>query len=1024
MVRLRSNRWYAADGQRNRQRVAAVQSSGTRRVMSLCILLALVILLMQRASDPRHVRNAFQSLGVPLDPIAQPDAVTAGDSADLLTGSLTTREPSDGLSNSSSASGQSSGSGQGYRRGASGHITTSTWQATCADVVPRILDSLTAAQQRSLAEFWLGRVPAQPSGDSPPPDSLSAPIEAASTNSNADIVVDAAVDANEKYLAVEWAEQGSAVIETLAEQTRRSSLSDDDKDKWLAQLQEFASQWKILCTTPAAEALPAAVSSELQHALTTAIDQRLLADLRDAAPWTQSESLAFWRLLQRTTALRTAGTSSSAAMPSETSSTDATQLDVPQPSPSAAPLVNMLQLDAETQALRGRSVRFRGGVRRVERIERTYAPLHMQAGYWVLWLRGDDDASQPVAVYTTDPLAEQLVAQIDDRRADYPHIEVRGLFGKRVAYASPAGLQVGPALFASQLIPLPGAAPPLPAATAQELFSQFRWAVIAACLLAAAIVLPIVWKNRRLPRATQPQTNQPRVRGSRRWWLLLLSTIAWPSLIGSAPPVASAAPPAVEAQVASPLAPPWATNPTEPLREFLQAAGVTPLSSTTVDELKASLRDRSSEFPNALLKAIYAIRRVGWVDDPQTLEPIDLGSGLALHGQSISGWVRAATPVALDESQRAWFQTGEQTQLCQVILQTQLSDSNSDAVAEPASGLLTIYCERVPQMWLATAQLRQPARFSALALVDTEAAGNPSLCALAAAPQWVFPGIISAGMPTAELTSRLAPSLPPYLLQLGQLGWDLSYLDIIAARSQQPLSRAEAPGFYSMLRLSRDAPDAVASPVDNPDGDKAAAAQVMELLANARESVGKPIQWRVRIVTGTLIRVPQADDQRQLGGQAYIQYDGFVDIGNHRIRFQPNESQRANAQATSSPTTPPLEFSGEYPVTIVAPQGDAWELGEASAAGQESWSVGQYAMVQGRFYRLWSYQSELVKSRSAQARQIAPLIVATHFSPTTPPKRDTPANVGWFGWAMSAAMIAILVAILWSATRKKRSLPA
>lgn len=1016
MVRLRSNRWYAADGQRKRQRVAAAHSSGTRRVMSLCILLALVILLMQRASDPRHVRNAFQSLGVPLDPIAQPDAETTAYTAEQLTGEPTTREPGDGRSSSSGVSSQSSGTGQEDRRGASGHITrpnaTSTWQATCADVIPRILDSLTAAQQRSLAEFWLGRSTPQFSGDSPPPASSNEPPEAASTDSNADTGDDADVaDVDEENLAGEWAEQGSVVIESLAEQTRQSSLSSDDQEKWLANLHEFASQWRILCTTPGAEALPSAVSPELQHALTATLDQRLLAELRDASPWTQSESLAFWRLLQRTTALRNPAPSPSSTM---------------QPV-SVPPLVSMLQLDAEAPALRGRSVRFLGSVRRVERVERTYPPLHMQAGYWVLWLRGDDDAPQPVAVYTTDPLAEQLASLIDDRDADYPQVEVYGIFGKRLAYASPAGLQVGPALFASQLTPMCGAPPPLPEVTAPELFSQFRLAVAVACLLAAAIVLPILWRNRRPPIARQPKANQPRARGSRRWWLLLLCSTVGTGLIVSQTSVASAATPAREVLAPPTSTPPWATAKTEPLREFLQAAGVTPLSPDAADAVRASLRNRSSEFPNALLKAIYAVRRAGWVDAPQTLEPIDLGGGLSLHGQSMSGWVRAATPVVLDDTQRAWFQTGEQAQLYQVELQLQVSDSDTQALAEPASELLTIYCERVPQMWLATAQLRQPARFFGLALVDDEAAGNPSLCALAAAPQWVFPGIVSADMPTSELASRLAPSLPPYLLQLGQIGWDLSYLDTIAARSQQPLARAEAPGFYSLLRLSRGAPSAAASPLVNSaaaqaEGDDAAAAQAMALLANARESIGKPIEWRVRIVTGTLVRVTQADDQRQLGGQSYIQYDGFVDIGNHRIRFQPNQSPQSplgDATATS-----PLEFSGEYPVTIVAPQGEAWELGEATNAGQESWPVGQYALVQGRFYRLWSYQSELVKSRSTQARQIAPLVVATHFSPTTPPKRDASANVGWFGWAMSAAMIAILAAIVWSATRKKRSLPA
>ena len=45
----------------------ASSASGTRRLLSLCFLLGLVIVLMQKVADPQHVRRAFSALGVPLD---------------------------------------------------------------------------------------------------------------------------------------------------------------------------------------------------------------------------------------------------------------------------------------------------------------------------------------------------------------------------------------------------------------------------------------------------------------------------------------------------------------------------------------------------------------------------------------------------------------------------------------------------------------------------------------------------------------------------------------------------------------------------------------------------------------------------------------------------------------------------------------------------------------------------------------------------------------------------------------------
>ncbi|MCA9183359.1 MAG: hypothetical protein KDA51_17985, partial [Planctomycetales bacterium] len=326
MVRLRSNRWYAADGQRNRQERVSHQTSGTRRVLSLCLLLALVIVLMQQASDPRHVQQAFQTLGVPLD------------------------RPLSSKLAESNASTQANAFPTGSEK----------WRATCADVIPRILDSLTTEQQNDLATFWFVRTKSNSIGDT------SDKLEKTSSNTNP------------TNLPSESAEWGAEVIGQLIEQTAQSSMAADEKTQWLAELEQFSSQWQTICTTPANEALSMSVSQELRQALTAALDQRLVASLRDASPWTQSESFAFWRLLQRTTS------AASHAIGSENFA--------------AAPLISTRQLDAEAGSLRGQPIRFRGRVHRAQRVERKFAPLHMSGGYWVLWLRGEDEALQPVAI--------------------------------------------------------------------------------------------------------------------------------------------------------------------------------------------------------------------------------------------------------------------------------------------------------------------------------------------------------------------------------------------------------------------------------------------------------------------------------------------------------------------------------------------------------------------------------------------------------------------------------------------------
>jgi hypothetical protein len=74
-MRLSTNRWYSPDNQREIGRRAHKQSSGTRRVIGLSLLLVLVIVCMTQLSDPKKYEPAFNAIGLTkrtLDPIAKP----------------------------------------------------------------------------------------------------------------------------------------------------------------------------------------------------------------------------------------------------------------------------------------------------------------------------------------------------------------------------------------------------------------------------------------------------------------------------------------------------------------------------------------------------------------------------------------------------------------------------------------------------------------------------------------------------------------------------------------------------------------------------------------------------------------------------------------------------------------------------------------------------------------------------------------------------------------------------------------
>ncbi len=954
MVRLRSERWFSADGQRRSRRMVSAETSGTRRLLSLCLLLVLVIILMQKAADPKYVRNAFSSLGVPLE--QQTSEVAGKPPPAVPTGELGRTAQSD----------------------------HSLWSVTCQDLVPRLLGGATNAQVHRLSDLWFALDRDAPR-DHP---------------------------ANLSELQAETFEILTGVADGL-----QPAIGSGQQSDWHEQLARFDTQWHAFwdrleieqslspdSNVPVAEAEfqrapdagnPVELTPEFESAMTRFLDQRLLASLRDASPWTHSEAVPFRRLLQR-------GQGTGRVSTAPVGVTDGLN-----------PLISTLQLESEAEVYRGRTVRYRGSVRRVQRGDQA---LGLARAYWRLWLRGTDDAVQPVAVYTSDEVAERFAQILTDSEAAFPEIEVRGVVAKRLAYGSASGVQVAPTLFADSIEILPPDQPVVTNMATGELLGRLGWAALAGGLLAAVVLIPIIaGRRRRTIRRRLPKFHQ------RSSLLLLCGSLAAYSCgdtLAAAQSTGDQASPAV-------VQPPWARATGDDPQQVILAERLRgAFSPAATDELRQYVAAAQvARFPDAALKAIHTLSQVGWQrmlssDVSFELEP----SALAVRRAELAGLVRLAMPIALSDDQMAWFQRepDEQIYRMEVELRPELFGSlppapddespvpdDGDKVRqasdelnraesrqtvetkEPAAELLTVFCRSVPDSWLSSVRLRQPVKIDGLALIESGGTVADSLCVFAEMPTWVLPEDIAP--------DELAPPLASHLMDLGQRGWNLSWLDLVSKHNQKPLRRDESDPYYTMLRIAAN--ETFSS---DAAGARQATTEPMAVLAEPHESVGKWVRWRVRLVSGSVVEVTDPRAQATLDADRYFQFDGFVDIGRQRVRYQVSGSEGHNET---------VDFEGEFPVTIVMRDDCGFVPSDALASGQLSWEVGRYALVTGRHYRLWSYQSELMQSKNEAARQTAPLVVGSSLEITSPPPRQTPA-IGWFGYALCGATLAFLSAIL------------
>lgn len=872
MVRIRSSRWYSGENQKELRRGAPNNSSSTRRVVSLVFLLALVVVLMQKVSDPVSVSRAFEALGMPIE------KKIIGSSHPLDS----SHSPNGGVTQSSGAAvvGQSSDkSKEPTSKGdlskgdvAKGDVSKSgsaEWEKTCVDLFARLLDKASGSQIDLLA-LWVF-----------------------------------AEEGSARQVAKQPAEQIQIDAKGLIEQLRsKLDLSKESDQSWNSRLTEFQRQWEVLQNEVnrfnLGEPLNKdALDHQFKHYLSSYLDRRLLEGLRDASPWVASETVGFGRMLQRGQGY--------------------------QPQAADVSLVTTKQLETETAQLRGSWVRYRGTVRLVEQVQRQQ-PLLQDSQYSVMWLQPNDGSTQPVAVYATQAIVEQIQRAVNEQQ--FPEIELTGLVGKKLAYGSAAGVQVAPTLFSGSIIQFAEVNPkPLPKSTG-ETYRTAAVAVMVAVLLSLIFTVPI-WKQLRRRKSTSALG------------LALFAIFIWGSSL-SAPAFAQD--------------PPWAKKPTdgESRLAFVEQRLQPVFNQSQVDGIRTLIDGSSTAMPDFVLRAIFALNQVGWRAAWQPSVPIALPLSCQLKPVQLNGIAHSVQQVSLSESQQEWFSL----QPTKVVyrLQIELTDSNStrdpksSPSNEPPAQLLSVFTAEIPSAWNRSAQLKQPVQIQAFELrqATSDASAPPAvLCALANRVGWKLDEYSLANM------DQLQPKIPVAWIDLAKAGWDLSWFDMLDRYNKKPLSAEELGPLLKLLEITAQKPSSRGGSV----------AQPLDVISQPRTHIGLEVDWSVRLVTGSLVAIEQ--DQKTI---QYFQYDGFVAIPDGQtIKFDSGNGQT-------------VDFKGEFPVTVLTSVDSTFVGHEQIKAGQHTWPVGKKATVRGRFLKLWSYESERLKASSGNGRLIAPLVVASEMS--------------------------------------------
>ena len=398
MSRHKRARWYSLDGQSQSRSTAYARSSGTRRIVSLIILLALVLALIQQTSDTKKVEQVATAIGLLPNP-------NQGSDPHAFDGIYHEPTPVPNLDNrewiyESVALETAIQEVQIYRL---------IWETLLKRASPSAVASLA---QRLFAKT------VEPSEEDSSTSKLS---ELQSWFADSQILLS-------QWSTIETQNAEALFLDGQAkdEQTKDEKAKLDESPiprftVWLNNHEELFGTGDVGVVLDE--------SDKVLRGLKLALDSKLLEGVFDCEPWWPKERISLVRTWQRLGLLR------------DLLANNQTSLD-------SIPKVNVPQIVSESHSIRGRPIRLEGTIVKLDRKQSIEKSGFGQWSYQDVWLRPNDASNQPVCVSVP-------ISNVDNNTKieEGTQVVVCGFFIKRIAYASERGAEVGPVILAAYVGP-------------------------------------------------------------------------------------------------------------------------------------------------------------------------------------------------------------------------------------------------------------------------------------------------------------------------------------------------------------------------------------------------------------------------------------------------------------------------------------------------------------------------------------------------------------------------------------------
>lgn len=705
--------------------------------------------------------------------------------------------------------------------------------------------------------------------------------------------------------------------------------------------------------------VPSAAEPGNAPILALAIQQNLIAAMKDGTVWRAADGLG----LMATLAMHDVA--------------GKRFLDLNSARPPAVP-AGVLPLLQQPDVYLGQTVVASGEVVQIEQVQASKNPFAISA-YWNLWLLPHDASNRPWLVIVPDlprelmslinnPISEQaLTPAVRDAdsikqswsvKSPRPQVEVDGEFLKRLSYRSAAGAELTPVVAGHVATIHANGNPVVAAAIGLSEPDEARgskptdappllWIVIGSVGAGLLIAIGVMWRTAALNRQMRARRNRHPVKLGVRWMIVCATTATL------------AATPAA-AQSMLDLLPGYDVQRMHELTRQAQPTLGSP--QINIDEL-AKIVFRVNRLSQTAMQSRLT----------QSASPPNAADAVAIDGEII-----ATQPLTVGTELQEYL---ELTQIEMIRL------------ADEAGVPHVLFSIRLPD------EAAAGDRVSALAVRVRAAASQSPANPTQDAPEDASADII------IDVAGRLnwTPAHPqsPAEAVLAQSGVDLSRLADIDRLDRQPLSDADSPLFYPMIGAA-----ALKGDPAEPDPQLADAVRTMrestlavspvDLLQNPREFTGDWIGLDVETVRITRIAVESPQRRREIGADFYYEIDAIGDLGNVSLKIE-------------VPGGEPVMMEHRYPVTIVTANLPSFLHPNVGDEEQLVVTRNVPIRVSGFFYRLWSYESDLMKSHGG--KQFAPLIIAGVIEDRRPDSSD-PLGVQAIGSIAAFGVIAAILGVI------------